>query len=976
VEEEEESDDDGGWRWGEEPPRRSPPRGGYGDDPDGGAALARRRSARSDGDVARAPDAQRPTDARERFRLETFAGVAPVADGANVGLGGARRGGGGGATPSTTLVADGMPVRVFAGTWNVNGKRPSADVRPWLRAAGGAVATGAAAASGERRRGRDVDGAAPSQLHDVYLIALQEVQPLSGRTAITTDADRGREWEDHFRAALGRDRVTRVASRQLVGIQLLVFATYALAPAISDVMVTDAGVGLMRAAGNKGAVAARFVLYGTTSVAAVSCHLAAHDHAMERRNEDFRQLLRQAVFSEAGVHDNSDWNTLVNAVNSGVTKAKSKVRAAGAAYSASGGVSSRGGGAYAPGIRLTDADALFWLGDLNYRIDLPAAEVLALIRARDWPALRAADQLSVSKARGDVFRGFTEGVLDFAPTYKHASYGDGYELHEDGEVKRTPAWCDRILWHTRGQQVATLHAYRRHEVRSSDHRPVSATFTLLARVPPDRWGGRAPRSAPPPRTAAARPRPPPQRNQPLTVEASTVAPVRPRSRSRLRSRSRSRPRSRSRSRSPPPTVAAAAHTASAPAGREVQLWRDAAAGRGGAAPPVPRAWVGSGVAAAPPARGGPGSGSRGGSGRDGSPPPLAGGVSVSPQRLQLGRVRYGVPASGSVRVANGARRPVTVRLAAADVPPWLRLARDGVPLFGAPTPDRSVALQLPADGGLRLSVTALVDGDCGEVAASLGRGAAPLRASLPLRPVGGGGGGAAAPPAVLVEGDYRRTALGSSPAALAAAASRSVRGGPPLPPAVKRLCDALVTSAAAAQPRPTRAGVTLDMVATALRLPPTWPPPPAVVALLDAVDDGSPFRSGGGGGGGGGDGVDVAAAAGALYTLVASFRPPLLPAAAGHGPAASSTFHLVLSAARRVGVDMARAAAPGDMDAELLALRSTAEAWVDAFTGSTGGRCGGGGQPGGGGRAERRRAVASIMEVLHSSLPGGGAGRP
>ncbi len=38
---------------------------------------------------------------------------------------------------------------------------------------------------------------------------------------------------------------------------------------------------------------------------------------------------------------------------------------------------------------------IFWFGDLNYRIDLPDAEVRQKIAEQDWGYLLAADQVSV-----------------------------------------------------------------------------------------------------------------------------------------------------------------------------------------------------------------------------------------------------------------------------------------------------------------------------------------------------------------------------------------------------------------------------------------------------------------------------------------------------------------------------------------------------------------------------------------------------
>ena len=42
-----------------------------------------------------------------------------------------------------------------------------------------------------------------------------------------------------------------------------------------------------------------------------------------------------------------------------------------------------------------------------------------------------------------VFKGFNEGPINFAPTYKYDLFSDDYDT---SEKMRTPAWTDRVLW--------------------------------------------------------------------------------------------------------------------------------------------------------------------------------------------------------------------------------------------------------------------------------------------------------------------------------------------------------------------------------------------------------------------------------------------------------------------------------------------------------------------------------------------------
>ena len=108
---------------------------------------------------------------------------------------------------------------------------------------------------------------------------------------------------------------------------------------------------------------------------------------------------------------------------------------------------------------------------------------------------------------GQIFRGWQEGNVTFAPTYKYIPNSDLYYgciAYKKDEKKRAPAWwvscwiymlnycifgfflhalfsnrCDRIIWYGNGLKQ---HEYTRGEVKISDHRPVKAIFTTEVKV--------------------------------------------------------------------------------------------------------------------------------------------------------------------------------------------------------------------------------------------------------------------------------------------------------------------------------------------------------------------------------------------------------------------------------------------------------------------------------------------------------------
>ncbi|PIO65045.1 hypothetical protein TELCIR_13305, partial [Teladorsagia circumcincta] len=123
---------------------------------------------------------------------------------------------------------------------------------------------------------------------------------------------------------------------------------------------------------------------------------------------------------------------------------------------------------FADGLSIYDHDAVFWFGDLNYRLKVENSE---------WNG----DQLREQQSNGQVFVGFQEpDILPFRPTYK---YDVGTSTWDSSEKARVPAWCDRILWWTRDPEtrLKVSHYESADWVIISDHKPVRAAFKLGVR---------------------------------------------------------------------------------------------------------------------------------------------------------------------------------------------------------------------------------------------------------------------------------------------------------------------------------------------------------------------------------------------------------------------------------------------------------------------------------------------------------------
>ena len=90
------------------------------------------------------------------------------------------------------------------------------------------------------------------------------------------------------------------------------------------------------------------------------------------------------------------------------------------------------------------SDVLFWQGDLNYRVDFNFDETIKEIKQNNLKVLLMKDQLIKQRQINQVFYDFSEGEINFNPTYRRIKGTDEYS----NKNNQSPSWCDRIMVRT------------------------------------------------------------------------------------------------------------------------------------------------------------------------------------------------------------------------------------------------------------------------------------------------------------------------------------------------------------------------------------------------------------------------------------------------------------------------------------------------------------------------------------------------
>ncbi|XP_024517131.1 phosphatidylinositol 3,4,5-trisphosphate 5-phosphatase 1-like isoform X2 [Selaginella moellendorffii] len=252
-------------------------------------------------------------------------------------------------------------------------------------------------------------------------------------------SDCAKDWINSVKSCIGQ-RYKLVCAVSRSQIRLAAFVRDDAEKAISEMDSGSEATGVGHVVANKGAVCIAFKFWDT-DLCFVNSHLAAHMGYCDVRNGNYREIVENLSIGYQGMDILSKFHHV------------------------------------------------FWMGDLNYRLDFENVEertvspekgvwqnVVDQINAGNYKELLDHDELTREIAASRAFHGFKEGNIGFAPTFKMIR--DTLSSYNE---KRLPAWCDRILCRSfDGCYMRPTSYFSAPEICTSDHKPVGATVSLTA----------------------------------------------------------------------------------------------------------------------------------------------------------------------------------------------------------------------------------------------------------------------------------------------------------------------------------------------------------------------------------------------------------------------------------------------------------------------------------------------------------------
>ncbi|MCJ1287291.1 hypothetical protein MMC26_006639 [Xylographa opegraphella] len=350
---------------------------------------------------------------------------------------------------------------------------------------------------------------------EFIVFSLQEIAPIAyaflGGSFLVPYLDRIRYTVDLLAKKRGEVRHVSLITRNVGMTVLMAFIRPDLLGNVRWMETGGVGVGVHEM-GNKGAVGVRLGYAAedeTMEMTFVAAHLAPMEWELQRRNEDWRNIVQQLVFMpvdkkavrRSQFRNSEDEPLLPGSVDNASTPTS---------------------GIYTP------VSYLFFAGDLNYRTSSskptptdfsrypqPALDQTSL---KHYSKLLESDQLAAELQAQNTAHGMTEAEIDFPPTYKYSDaareVAAANEKIQSPPLQRAntlsesanrdeqwmwakhrwPSWCDRILYldipHWMSSQDPNariqIHKYTALPLMStSDHRPVILLLSIPLRpIPP------------------------------------------------------------------------------------------------------------------------------------------------------------------------------------------------------------------------------------------------------------------------------------------------------------------------------------------------------------------------------------------------------------------------------------------------------------------------------------------------------------
>eukprot|EP01065_Artemidia_motanka_P049711 TRINITY_DN8313_c0_g2_i1.p1 TRINITY_DN8313_c0_g2~~TRINITY_DN8313_c0_g2_i1.p1 ORF type:complete len:773 (+),score=335.37 TRINITY_DN8313_c0_g2_i1:94-2319(+) len=260
-----------------------------------------------------------------------------------------------------------------------------------------------------------VDNWCPRGKFDVYAVGTQECSYQKKED----------EWFGYVQDYLGKDYLT-LANMTMWDMNIIVLCKKKNLLKITNVEGSTKATLHKEKCGMKGGVGIALKFHNT-SMAFINCHLAARLERTSMRNTNVAEIINQIQLANKDLDMSSQFHHV------------------------------------------------FFMGDMNYRVEMEHAEAEDLIVNKQYLQLLAQDQLQMQMLEEGIFHGFKEAPVTFAPTYRFKR-GTAEYMRDRG---RAPSYCDRVLFKSMRNTTLKCTGYgTTDKITSSEHMPVYATFVV------------------------------------------------------------------------------------------------------------------------------------------------------------------------------------------------------------------------------------------------------------------------------------------------------------------------------------------------------------------------------------------------------------------------------------------------------------------------------------------------------------------